>query len=375
MVIHSSMWSTYVSLIERPQAVEKCITREMLSHRGAGLRLINEELSLVRNGKAPSDALLLSILATTIEFRDMLGPADMNEPAAHPFRISHMPKGWDFLTLRYSQAHINGLFELVARLGGLGSVQNRPIAKSIAIFDMMVAAMELRAPVQPWIEIDEIASLVADLSLNVPEPEPHLETRVPGSSLSALRELVGALSPLAPVLDKLQRVVAASCALTQGRLSNVNLMALSGESTALHHAILSVPPCQDCATSGLLYEPVRLVTLIIDVGVLFPQPPALGLLGRLVRRVKAELECLAALAYTDDDMAEALVWILFITGVAATGMPEKDWFVERLSGLTQSMKQWSEVKQLLMSFVWVPDSIDEAAMDLWIEVRCYGNPF
>jgi len=369
MVIHSSMWSTYVSLTERPQDAEECITREMLSHRGAGLRLINDELSLVCNGKAPSDALLLSILATTIEFRDMSRPGDTNE-TPHPFRISHMPKGWDFLTLRYSQTHINGLFELVARRGGLGSLQNRTIAKSIAIFDMMMAAMELRSPVQPWTEIDEIASLAADKTLNVLEPESHLEARAPGSSLSALQRLVGGLSPLAPVLDKLQRVVAVSYALARGRLSNINLTALSGQSTQLHHALLSVPPCQDCAASGLLYEPVRLVTLIFDVGVLFPQPPALGLLGRLVRGTKAELDRLTALAYTDDGMAEALVWVLFVAGVAATGMPEKDWFIERLSRLTQSMKQWLEVKQLLMSFVWVPDSMDEAAIDLWNEVRC-----
>jgi hypothetical protein len=47
-----------------------------------------------------------------------------------------------------------------------------------------------------------------------------------------------------------------------------------------------------------------------------------------------------------DEGLEALIWILFVAGVAAEGTPEKAWFVERISWLVewQGVKRWSEVK-------------------------------
>jgi len=382
MVIHAQIWASAVHRDQRRQAFVESTNREVLSHRAEALHLINEEISLVCKGKAPSEQLLLSILATTVEPRGQRQAVGMYKPIPHPFRISHMPKGWDFLMVEYNQTHTTGLFDLVAQLGGLGTLKSRQVAKVIAILDVMMAAMELRAPVERWVEVDEIASLVADLSLNVLEPEPQLElqaelrperqeTRAPGSSLSELQLLIGATSLLASVLDRLQRVVAVGYALPRGRLRNINFTALAGESTALHHAILSVP--QEYAAGGPLHEPIRLVTLIFDVGVLFPQPPALGLLGRLVRMARAALEYSGCLEYIHHESADALIWILFVVGVAAIGMPERDWFTERLSWLTHSVEEWSEVKELLMSYVWAPDAMDETAMDLWNEVRNYGS--
>jgi len=381
MVIHAQIWASAVHRDQRRQALVETMTREILLHRAAALHLINDEISLVCKGKAPSEQLLLSILATTVETRGQWQPVGRHKPIPHPFRISHMPKGWDFLMVEYNRTHIAGLFDLVARHGGLGALKSRPVAKVIAILDVLIAAMELRAPVEPWVEVDEVAGLVADLSLNVLEAEAQLapqtelrperrETRAPGSSLPQLQVLIGTTCLLASVLDRLQRAVAVGYALPRGKLRNINFMALVGESTALHHAIFSVP--QEYAAGGPLYEPVRLVTLIFDVGVLFPQPPALGLLGRLVRMARAALEYSGCLEYVHDESAEALIWILFVVGVAATGMPERDWFTERLSWLTHSV-EWSDVKELLMSYVWAPDAMDETAMDLWNEVRSYGS--
>jgi hypothetical protein len=194
-----------------------------------------------------------------------------------------MPKVWDqsFFSVRYNRAHVGGLFALVEQRSGLDTIQDRPVSKAIATLDVLMAAMELRAPLQPWADADEIVSLVADLSLNVPELELH-DTRAPGSSLPALRRLLSASSLSTSVLGRLQRVFAASDALARGTLRNINLTAPGGEISALHHAALSIPPCHDYA-GGSLYKPARLVTLIFDVGILFPLPPAMGLLGRLVR--------------------------------------------------------------------------------------------
>jgi len=119
-----------------------------------------------------------------------------------------------------------------------------------------------------------------------------------------------------------------------------------------------------------LYEPVRLVSLVFDVGILVPISPILGLIGRLVRWIKASLEYIN-LENVYDERVELLVWILFVDEVAAKGMSERTWFEERSRGLLQrqAMKSRPEIRQLLRSFVWVSDAMDEEAIDLWNNIR------
>jgi hypothetical protein len=353
----------------------------VLIHRGEALRLINDEVSNLREGDEPSEALIFSVLAMTPEPLDtppqaMDTDTDTDKRTAYPFRLVHMPQGWErsFLRVRYSQVHHHGLFALVERRGGLEALQNRALARMISNHDVLMAAQELRAPRQPYAQVDEIASLASNPNLNVPEPEPY-ERLAPGRSLPALQHALGTFSPLASVLAGLQHSVAVDDALARGALRNTNFLALGGAKQALHHAILSVPPAP-CPADGSLYEPVRLVTLIFDVGILFPLPPATGALTRLVCLMKAALEGIGLdQEQVHDGSVEALTWIHFVGGVAAKGMTERVWFVEKLSGLVerQGMTSWVEVKQLLRSFVWMVDAMDEEAMNLWDEVRCHGR--
>jgi len=371
MVIHSIVWGAAVHRDQLRHSLVECENVEVLSHRAEALRLINEELSLVCQGKIPSEALLFSILSTTMDFRHISQPTNEDQPRVHPFRLAHMPKGWDFLDMQVNYAHVSGLFMLVDRLGGLTALRSHPVAKIVAILDSLMATLELRAPLQPWVEVDEIASLAADLSLNVLNPQPEsAELLTPGSSLPTLKRLVGS-SRLGLVFYRLQRCFAVQSALMRGELQNMNLRALGGEIASLHHAILSMPPCHDYIGNNMLYEPVRLVSLVFDVGILVPMSPILGLIGRLVRWIKASLECID-LENVYDERVELLVWILFVGGVAAKGMmSERTWFVVRICGLLQrqGMKSWPEIRQLLRSFVWVSDAMDEEAIDLWNNIH------
>lgn len=370
MLIHAIIWGAAVHRDSQRRIQEQSNSLEVLAHRGEAVSLISNELSNVCKGNEPSDALLFSVLCTTVELGDLSPAIHINKPSAHPFRLSQLPQGWEqsFVSVRYSQVHSDGLFALVARRGGLAALQNRSIAKMISDLDVLIAAQELRAPTQAYVEVDEIASLAANLSLNVPEPELY-ENRAPGCSLPALQRLVGTSSPLALVLDRLQRLFTRSNALARGMLRNVNVLALGKEQGALHHAVLSVPSHPSGADSSL-YEPVRLVTLIFDVGILFPLPPSTGVLGRIVVWMKVALQDISV-EQIHDEMVEALIWILFVSGVAAKEMPERAWFVERLSGLVerQGITRWVEVKNLLRSFVWMADAMDDEAIDLWDDVR------
>ena len=147
------------------------------------------------------------------------------------------------------------------------------MAKLISRYDVQVADLELRVLRQPLIETDGIASLMSDPSINVLELN---EALAPRRLLPILERLLGTSSSLlTSVLAHLHRVVAANEALARGALHNINIMALAGDRSAVRHAICSVPPSPRHANDSL-YEPVRLVLRILNVGVLYPLPPTTG---------------------------------------------------------------------------------------------------
>lgn len=100
---------------------------------------------------------------------------------------------------------------------------------------------------------------------------------------------LGLSTPLASVLPRSQRVFAAVDALAHDTLRNINALALSGEKEAMHHVVLSVSS-QPCHAGGSLYQLVTFDTLVLDIGILFPLPPAMGAIARLVRVTKVALE-------------------------------------------------------------------------------------
>jgi len=340
---------------------------ELLAHRSEAIRLIKDEISALGKHGKPSDALIIAVSGLGPSLGRASSQSQIKDKAnKNPFRLRLMPKGWEgiFVNVMLNPEHHNGLFALVARKGGTAALSH-PIARIITIHDALGAATELRAPWQPFVHDKEVAHLISDPSINVVESDLELQTEcTPGSSLPELQRILGISSALASVLTNLQRAMMAANALTEGTLRNINIQVLLNNSAALHHAILSAPSAS--RFDDLLYEPVRLATLIFDVGIVFPQPVAMGALSRVVRWMKAALE-ITGMEHIRNK--EVLIWILFVGGVAAREMTERAWFVERLNGMLGDM-EWAEVKRLLRSFVWMPDAMDEGAIGLWDDMRC-----
>jgi hypothetical protein len=261
----------------------------------------------------------------------------------------------------------------------------------ISNHDVLMAMQGPRAPKEPFVQLEEVVDLVNQLRLDehtqnsdlpqeddfrvapLPEPEPWAD-HASGSSLPSLQNLLGGEEQLADILVHLRRVCAAEEALGRDRPSKADPLALLGDKDALHHAVLSLPARPDSMAQGSLYEPVRLVALIYEVGILFPLPLSGGALARVVIWMKAALEdtCIELIR---GELAEAMLWIIFVAGVAAKGMAERDWFASNLQLLVkqQGITKWVDLKHLLMSFVWIPGAMDEGAMDLWDEVRGTGK--
>jgi len=401
MVIHASIYASTAHRDAYNPMASLSTSRDALTHRGEALRLINEEIAGFDKGQRPSETLLFAVMAMTADpFGPSIDPSETDIPTIRPFRLSKAAQGWQqlFLRIRHSKIHHDGLFLLVDMAGGLNSLQDRGVAKMISHHDVLIAVQELRAPKQPYVQLPELADLVANLSLEdqkpeskshqtsisnleiewkpEPSPEPYThEAWCPGSSMPALKHSLGESTPLSVLLTHLQRVIATEELLARGPLPGrdpkASMLGHSADKDALHHAILSVPSQPELNEKGSLYEPVRLVALAFEVGILFPLPLSFGALTRVVRWMKAAFMEIGDLKQIE--MTEALIWILFVGGVAALGIPERDWFVEKLAVAVErnGMTRWTELKLLLRSFIWMDEAMDEGAMNLWDDIRFY----
>lgn len=386
MVFHAIIAGTTIvrdSLVPPTTTSSQSSSVEALVHRGEALRLINEEVAALQRPEniavEPSDQLLLSVLSMTAEPSESTNAAfseaptqAAEAPSSHPFRLPLMPVGWEkrFLSMRHNRTHHNALFTLVERCGGLQRIPNRAIAKMISNHDVLIASLDLAAPKQPYVEIDEVTQLMTDPSLNVlPEDDPDSESGGDVPRGARLRTLVdfGVNGELLRVLGELQRILVFMEAVPRGTVRNLNLLVLGSRKQALHHAILSLPE-RRAGGEGSLYEAVRLTALVFDVGILFPLPPCVGVLARLVRGIKDALEEVS-IEEVSNDSVQALTWILFVGGIAAKGMEERRWFVQRLARLVEWMgvTRWRDVKTVLRSFVWMGMAMDDEGMEVYDE--------
>jgi len=311
-------------------------SHEVLTHHRIALHLIENELSTIFPGNKPSDALLFSILGLVSKTNDEWQLHDTNNSNTHPFRLSQLHQGWEksFVRVRYNKAHYHGLVALIGECGGLVNLESRWLVKMISDLDLLMSTQELHQPLLPYIELEEIANLTSDPNLNILDSEPS-NSRAPGSSLPYLQRSLDPSSDLARILPRLQRIFAASDALVRGTLRNFNVQALIGEKGSLNHAILSIPPRPD---RDDLYGPVRLTTLILNVGILFPLPPVTGVLGRLVHVMKNVVDVNSDMSQLPEDRTEVMIWILFIAGITAKGMSERTWFVDQLRSLVDRLR-------------------------------------
>jgi hypothetical protein len=109
--------------------------------------------------------------------------------------------------------------------------------------------------------------------------------------------------------------------------------------------------------------------LIYANAALFVFPPSTGYPQQLVLRIRSVLEyiCLERL---DESEVKFFIWVYFLAGIGAENTPERLWFVERLRRLLlmEGILRWSEIKSVVMSFLWVGSVCDEGGMNLWDEV-------
>jgi hypothetical protein len=132
----------------------------------------------------------------------------------------------------------------------------------------------------------------------------------------------------------------------------------------IQHRLISLPELRD----EPVYESYRQCLWIYSFAVTYGAPFYMDVRRKLVLRL------VAALKRSELDscwglIPEILLWIYFFGGITATGQPEREWFVKKISILLKflDLKKWSEIKSVLSSFLWLGLACDSGGRALYNE--------
>ncbi|RDW65955.1 hypothetical protein BP6252_09590 [Coleophoma cylindrospora] len=296
---------------------------------------------------------------------------DVGKSTKTPFQspLSHTLWIDVYGSMNYVPEHIKAISDLVALKGGLEKVEFRGLAEIIALSDVISATNLLSKPFYPQLRCTKtwITTLKAWAASAARSPTP-----LQGSGFHKLKNL-GLTSAMLQVFDEVAAITLAIDAYVQGKLSGLRGGEVARTRTAIQHRLLLLPGAEELKYSDLtklsLYECCRLSVLIYSIAVVFPIPNPGGALHDLVRRLKTSMEGLESEKYRPLCI-DVLLWALILGGIAALDMPERTWFVSKLSILQkeQNLHNWNSVEDILECFLWLQSACGAGGMLLWSEV-------
>jgi hypothetical protein len=229
--------------------------------------------------------------------------------------------------------------------------------------------LNLRKPFYEFYDVPAVRCLAEDPSLNVLS-SPIEDSR--GRGFPGLLSLGLTEEALMIVLDMINLTVVME-AYCEHTLINPNLLGLISRRNEIHHRLLSLPPGtmleESFGKSFILYECCRLASLAYATAALFTLPLSTGCPRRLVLQIQSVVEGVQ-LEGLYGCGGKFYIWVLFLTGIWAERMPERQWFIERLRRLLEleGVYRWNELKSVVMSFLWMSSICDEGGMNLWDDV-------
>jgi hypothetical protein len=221
-----------------------------------------------------------------------------------------------------------------------------------------------------WYEAPEIIALEEDHAINVPITPPMGDR---GTALPGLAEH-GMSEELINVLIDLQQITLIIEAYAQGTLQNPNIVSIASRRNGSVHALLSLATAEEVpgltVVQSILYESIRLTTLVYTLATVFPLPPFTGVVFRVVPQLvtlvdTVDLDVLCGPA------AKAFLWAMFVCGTSAETFPQRPWFVKTLKVMLKSagIDRWVELKAVLSSHLWLDSAMDEPGFNLFDEIR------
>jgi hypothetical protein len=190
---------------------------------------------------------------------------------------------------------------------------------------------------------------------------------------------IGFTAELAEVFQAMKAYTSIVEKYHDGSTSKPDLCRISNQRNFVQYRLLSLPPAgkldQDFRKSHPVYEICRLAGLIFGVGVIFPLPAQTAPLPTLVKLLQAELqESRLESNWWFPDAVGVLIWALTLGGIAATGLPNRTWFVAALGRVTACCglsSRWRDLKPVLDGILWLDCACNFGGEQLWEEVDRY----
>ena len=186
---------------------------------------------------------------------------------------------------------------------------------------------------------------------------------------------IGFTAELAEVFQVMKAFTSIVEKYQDGSTTEPDLCRISNQRNFVQHRLLSLLPAveldQDFRKSHPVYEICRLAGLIFGVGVIFPLPVQTTPLPTLVKRLQAELqESSLESDWWFPDAVDILIWVLTLGGIAATGLPNRTWFVATLGRVSafSGLSKWRDLKLILGQMLWLDSACNFGGQQLWEEV-------
>jgi hypothetical protein len=187
---------------------------------------------------------------------------------------------------------------------------------------------------------------------------------------------IGFTAELAEVYQAMQAYVSIVERYQDGSTAEPDMCRISNQRNLVQYHLLSLPSAgefdQKFRQNYPVYESCRIAGLIFGVGVIFPLPARTAPFQTLVKLLQAELrESNLESSWGSRDAVGVLLWILTLGGIAATGLPERAWFVATLGSVTadSGISRWRDLKQFLELMPWLDSACAGAGQQLWDEFQ------
>ncbi|RAK95934.1 Cys6 transcription factor domain-containing protein [Aspergillus ibericus CBS 121593] len=264
------------------------------------------------------------------------------------------------------EAHQRGLCRLVQLKGGLSRIQLPGVAAAISFRLLVNATLTLSVPPLPFHPLSEGSAQTV--------PEFLASCADAGSHGSGRFAEVGLPADMRPIFEAMALYTAMVEQYLRGEIARPDTQAMCDQRNLIQHGLLSLHPAEGSSDSARFYEVCRASALIFSVGVIFPLPAATAPFAALVQTLRTHLGDAPPLEDGGPAFpaAPALrLWIIAMGGIAATGTPEREWFVGRLqhSARQAGLGEWQALRQSLQTILWLDSACDAAGEQLWTEAQ------
>ena len=188
---------------------------------------------------------------------------------------------------------------------------------------------------------------------------------------------LGRRADLADVFEGMALYTAVVDRYVRGEIARPDTQEMCDQRNLIQHHLMSLPPVDGASAADRFYEVCRVSAILYSIGVIFPLPAATAPFPPLVQTLRSNLGDRPLETHGPSAAATRVVlWALTIGGIAATGTPEREWFVRGLHETTRSagVDAWRALRESLQTLLWLESACDAAGETLWQEVQELRQP-